>query len=336
MSAEKGNPRIVVLLLVWGPAVCVAADLPFFETSVTVKVTLTEGKITVDTQTVKPANRIVFEVKNGTDKPHHFVVAVTGFPPDKLPVKDGRVRYYTYSDEPHKLLFRDGGGWSEQAARGTTPTWGPHRREPGVKIPPGKTVVFREVHMYDPKFSPGTAFVLFCNEPGHYDQGEYAGVMVKSPAAEDRRPLEYRTIAVNGDKGGMLTIVGGDLRLVNSPSAWTEWTLRQTDKGWTIQARLSREEAQPRFLSVDAEGKVSLAAELGDGCYWKLARTGDRISSFDAKIQASGGKYAGWYLGFSDQTEQVEKGTLKCQSYRAILGEKPGPRTNLHIFIDGP
>ncbi len=76
--------------------------------------------------------------------------------------------------------------------------------------------------------------------------------------------------------------------------------------------------------------------QLGDGAYWKLTRTDDRINSFDAKIQASGEKSDGWYLGFSDQAEQVEEGTVKCQSYRAILAEKPGPRTNLHIFIDGP
>lgn len=176
---KTGNSGVFALLLAMWPAACMAADLPFLEKSVTVNVTLTEGKISTDTQTVKPVNRIIFRVKNATDKPHHFVVVVTGFPRDKLPVKDGRVRYYTYPDEPHKLLFRDGGGWSEQAARGTTPVWGPHRREPGVKVPPGQTVVFREVHMYDPKFSPETAFVLFCNEPGHYEQGEHAGIVVK-------------------------------------------------------------------------------------------------------------------------------------------------------------
>jgi hypothetical protein len=91
---------------------------------------------------------------------------------------------------------------------------------------------------------------------------------VNSNAAEDHRPLEYRTIAFNGDKGGMLAVVDGQPRLVNSRSAWTEWTLRETGKGWTIQGRLSEEKPETRFLSVDAEGKITLVAEPGDGAYW--------------------------------------------------------------------
>lgn len=63
-------------------------------------------------------------------------------------------------------------------------------------------------------------------------------IAVNSLAAQDHRPLDYRTIALNGDKGGMLAVVDGQPRLVNSRSAWNEWTLRETDKGWTIQ-RLS-------------------------------------------------------------------------------------------------
>ena len=121
----------------------------------------------------------MFHVRNVGKEQHHFVVAVTSFPPDKMPVKNGRVRYYTYLDEPHRLTFRDGGGWSERSARGHEPHWGPHRKEPGVKIAPGKEVEFKETHMYDPRFKPGTSFVLFCNEPGHYKRGEYAQVVVK-------------------------------------------------------------------------------------------------------------------------------------------------------------
>jgi len=154
--------------------------------------------------------------------------------------------------------------------------------------------------------------------------------------AQPPRPLEYRTISLNGEKGGMLAIVDGQPRLVNSPSAWNEWTLREIDKGWPIQGRLSREKPEPRYLSVDAEGKVTLVSELGDGAYWKLTRKGDRMNSFDATLQASGGKFDGWYLDFSDEVEQIEKGRFKYQSYRVILSEKPGARTNLYIFIDGP
>jgi hypothetical protein len=153
---------------------------------------------------------------------------------------------------------------------------------------------------------------------------------------EPPRPLEYRTISLGGDKGGSLAVVDGQPRLVNSPSAWTEWTLRETDKGWTVQSRLSREEPESRYLSVDGEGKVTLVAEPGGGASWKLTRKGDRITSFNATIQASGGKCEGWYLDFSDKQEQIEREKFKYKAYRATLSEKPGPRTNLHIFIDGP
>lgn len=159
---------------------------------------------------------------------------------------------------------------------------------------------------------------------------------ISTASAQPPRPLDFRTIALNGDKGGMLVVVEGQPRLVNSRSAWTEWTLRETDKGWTIQSRLSREENQPRYLSVDKEGRVTLVAEPGDGTYWKLTRKGDRTTAFDATLQALGGKFDGWYLGFSDKQERIERGRFKHDSYRATLTEKPGPRSNLHIFIDGP
>lgn len=161
-------------------------------------------------------------------------------------------------------------------------------------------------------------------------------IVVNSFAAEDRRPLEFRTIALNGDNGGTLAIVDGQPRLVNSPSAWNEWTLRETDKGWTIQGRLSREQIAPRYLSVDKEGKVTLVAEPSDGTHWKLTRKGNRMTSFDATLQASSGKFDGWYLGFADKQEEVQKGKFKYKAYRPLLFEKPGPRANLHIFIDGP
>ena len=160
-------------------------------------------------------------------------------------------------------------------------------------------------------------------------------IAVKSFAAEDPRPLDFRTIALNGEKGGTLAVVDGQPRLVNSTTAWTEWTLLETDKGWTIQGRLSKDTPGPRYLGVDKEGKVTLFAETGDGAYWKLIRKGNG-HSFDATLQASGGKFDGWFLGFSDKQEQIEKGRFKYKAYRSELSEKPGPRTKLYIFIDGP
>ncbi len=147
---------------------------------VTVKVTLTEGAITVDKSIVDPTSRIFFEVYNGTETSRHFVVVETVFPADKLPVLDGRVRYFTYFDEPHKLVIRHGGGWSRQSNRDSTTESGSRVPEPGVKIPAGETVVYKGASLFDgSRFTSGTAFVIFCNDPGHYEQGEYAGIVIK-------------------------------------------------------------------------------------------------------------------------------------------------------------
>ena len=85
------------------------------------------------------------------------------------------------------------------------------------------------------------------------------------------------------------------------------------------------------------EGKVTLVARAGRrGLLDANPQGGDRMTSFDATLQASGGKFDGWYLGFSDKQEEVEKGKFKYKAYLPQLFEKPGPRTSLHIFIDGP
>ena len=60
------------------------------------------------------------------------------------------------------------------------------------------------------------------------------------------------------------------------------------------------------------------------------------MTSFDATLQVSGGKLDGWYLGFSDKQEQIERSNRKYTSYHPKLSKEPGPRTKLYIFIDGP
>ena len=153
--------------------------LPIVTITENVDVTLTEGKMTLDTKTIPVCNRVVFKVKNTGEEPHHFVVAVTGFPPDKMPVQNGRVRYYSISGDSHRIEFRDRGGWSQQSSREQETYMGSNRLEPGVKIAAGEEVEFKETYIYDPRFKSGTSFVLFCNEHGHYERGEFAQVVVK-------------------------------------------------------------------------------------------------------------------------------------------------------------
>ena len=58
------------------------------------------------------------------------------------------------------------------------------------------------------------------------------------------------------------------------------------------------------------------------GKYWKASRAGDKTThSFDATLQASGGQFDGWYLGFSDQQERIERGTSKYEAHRVTLSD---------------
>ena len=181
--------------------------------------------------------------------------------------------------------------------------------------------------------APGQ-YVLRVIESGKVEMERKWAVVEKGRATSQpaSRPLDHRTIASNG---GTLAVVDGQPRLVKTPSAWNEWTLRETGKGWTVQGRLSGEKPEARYLSVDKDGKVTLDSELGDGAYWKLTRKGDRMTSFDATLQASGGKFDGGHLEIADKQEQIEKGKFKNEPDRVNVPEKPSPRANLHIFIDG-
>jgi hypothetical protein len=163
---------------------------------------------------------------------------------------------------------------------------------------------------------------------------QVAGPFAAAALAQGTRPLDFRTIALHGHAGGTLAVVDGQPRLVSSPSAWNEWTLHETRHGWTIRERQAS--PQPRYLSVDTKGEVTLVAEPDAGAYWRLTPDPKRLFSFDTPIQAAAGKFKDWHLSFLDQQESIERNKHKYAAYRVVLSEKPGPRANLHIFIDGP
>jgi len=180
-SIRRSSRRAVVALGVLVAIAWLLRGTVFWATVTTyVKITFSEAKMIADPTTVRRANWIVFEITNESEEQHRFVVTQTDCPLDKLPTKDGKVRYITYFDEP-RLAFPDGGGSVQQCSRGaeTEVKWAPHRREPGIEITPGKIVEFRSVYNYEGVFESGRRFVLFCNEPGHYHRGEYAEIFVK-------------------------------------------------------------------------------------------------------------------------------------------------------------
>lgn len=112
-----------------------------------VKVTITEGKIVADPQELGQMHRIVFEVTNVGKEAHQLGVRKTNQDQEKLDMDGEKVRY----------------------GKAT------------VTVQPGKTAKL-EQHIkenYEGLYRLGTAFVLFCNEPEHYQNGEHARVVVK-------------------------------------------------------------------------------------------------------------------------------------------------------------
>lgn len=149
---------------------------------------------------------------------------------------------------------------------------------------------------------------------------------------EDDRTLDYRTIVFKGDGGGTLGVVGGAVRVF--PSEGEEWKLRETEKGWTIQHLTTKEKPESRYLSVDSNGSVILVSQPGDGAYWKLTPKCTGVEC-RATLQVSGGKFDGRYLSSSEEAEQIENAGFKSKSYHVTLSEKPGPSTDLSIYVDG-
>jgi hypothetical protein len=157
-----------------------------------------------------------------------------------------------------------------------------------------------------------------------------SAIYVSVVQAEKPRTLENRTIALPGLEGGILEIIDGKPKLLSAESS--DWRLRETDKGWTIQKG-------NQYLAVDKEGKVKLVAEPGEGVYWKLnVDRVERWTDVGAEIQASGGRFDGWYLGFSDKAQQFKYSQTRrtYKMYDPELSEKSGARTKVRIFIDGP
>ncbi len=156
-----------------------------------------------------------------------------------------------------------------------------------------------------------------------------AVTFVPAICAEPPRSFEYLTIAVNSPAGGTLASMDRKPKLLRGTEAMTEWNLRETDKGWTIRSEKSATNPESLYLGIDMAGKVKLVAKPGEGTYWKINLRGEH-----GTIQASGGKFDGWYLGFSDKGQQL-KDSDYYKTYQPELSEKSGARTKLHIFLDG-
>jgi hypothetical protein len=151
----------------------------------TVDVEMQEGKTTIAPASVSWVRYIKFRVANTGTNRHHFIVVETNLGADKLPVDGGRVRKCSYSGEPHLTFYGDHGGWSV----GCRPGYGldpedasdlrSEIRRSGVTVAPGEVKMFDRVGQWDAPFSSGTSFIVYCDEAGHYERGEYAALRVE-------------------------------------------------------------------------------------------------------------------------------------------------------------
>lgn len=150
------------------------------------------------------------------------------------------------------------------------------------------------------------------------------------PVAAAQEVLEFRTIA--SERGYSLANMEGQPRFVGTPSAITNWTLAETDKGWTIQ---SRKKDGALYLSVTDEGTVCLTDKLIAGSYWDFTKAKGKKTDYHGTLQTKVDMFSGWYLEFADTGERRERGKFKYMAYHPILQKKPGKRSELQIYLDG-
>jgi hypothetical protein len=99
---------------------------------------------------------VAFELTNSGTETHRVVVALTEFPPDELPVENGRVQIGALPGSPELTVV--------------APLDGRNR------LVPGGTLSFE--HGQSGGTGTGT-FVVYCDIKGHYQRGEYAVLTVE-------------------------------------------------------------------------------------------------------------------------------------------------------------
>src|SRR5262245_52022165 len=132
------------------------------------------------------------------------------------------------------------------------------------------------------------------------------------------------------DGKGSLAVVDNKVYAVDPPERADAMDWETTkDKEAPIELMLAE---RPRnYLAVDPRtGEVGLTFRQGPAAAWKLTRVKDGYT-----IQATAGKYKGWYLSVEEKGERVKRGKGFCTLYPIKLTKEPGPHSRFEFDAVG-
>jgi hypothetical protein len=135
-----------VLALLFLACACFLRGTLLWPISTHLKVTFAKDRMVAESTTIPRVNGVYFEISNNTKERHQLVAVEAGSP-------------FTT-----KGFIRD---------------WQPLHRDAGKTVEPGQSGSYQGIYVYESPLATGRRFLLFCNEPGHYERGESAVLVVK-------------------------------------------------------------------------------------------------------------------------------------------------------------
>jgi hypothetical protein len=143
---------------------------------------------------------------------------------------------------------------------------------------------------------------------------------------------EWRDIT--GSEKGDLTVVNGKVWLASfTPDSFRGWDLAGGESTITL---ISKDKWSGWNLAFDADGKdptVTLTSKRGPGTVWKRTRVKGTAKRYT--IQATSGKYKGWYLDAGKAETVVTKRGNKRTVYEAVLVKEPKKPLTFSIYEVG-
>jgi hypothetical protein len=137
---------------------------------------------------------------------------------------------------------------------------------------------------------------------------------------------------------GSLAVVDGKVYLARygDPGPFKGWTL--SGRGGTGWIRvISRDKWDDCYVAFDPDGKdpkVTLASKPGPGTKWRRTHVKGTAASYT--IQATTGKYKGWYLDAGQAHTLKDKNGKKFTAYEAVLVKEPKKPLKFSIYEVAP